>query len=93
MFEALNAMGSVILDPYLLALIFATTILGVIMYLRTGQVVGNAGLLGALLIILLAHVITISTGLAVSSVATKLGYSDSKTLCQGHEYLPERGGQ
>ncbi|MCP5100063.1 MAG: Na-K-Cl cotransporter [Chloroflexi bacterium] len=48
------------------------TILGVIMYLRTGQVVGNAGLIGALLIILLAHVITISTGLAVSSVATNI---------------------
>lgn len=46
------------------------TILGAIMYLRLGQVVGNAGLLGAMLIILLAHVITISTGLAVSSVVT-----------------------
>ena len=40
------------------------------MYLRTGWVVGNAGLGGAILIILLAHVITVSTGLAVSSVAT-----------------------
>ncbi|KAA3665132.1 MAG: Na-K-Cl cotransporter, partial [Chloroflexi bacterium] len=48
------------------------TILGVIMYLRTGQVVGNAGLGGAILIILLAHVITVSTGLAVSSVATNI---------------------
>lgn len=46
------------------------TILGAIMYLRLGQVVGNAGLLGAILIILLAHVITVSTGLAVSSVVT-----------------------
>ena len=46
------------------------TILGAIMYLRTGWVVGNAGLLGAISIILLAHVITISTGLAVSSVVT-----------------------
>lgn len=46
------------------------TILGVIMYLRAGWVVGNAGLGGAILIILLAHVITVSTGLAVSSVAT-----------------------
>ena len=40
------------------------------MYLRTGWVVGNAGLLGALAIILLAHVITVCTGLAVSSIAT-----------------------
>ncbi len=46
------------------------TILGAIMYLRLGQVVGNTGLLGAILIILLAHVITVSTGLAVSSVVT-----------------------
>lgn len=46
------------------------TILGVIMYLRLGQVVGNAGLVGAILIILLAHVITISTTLSVSSIVT-----------------------
>ncbi len=46
------------------------TILGAIMYLRLGQVVGNAGLLGAVLIILLAHVITVTTALSVSSIAT-----------------------
>ena len=46
------------------------TILGAIMYLRLGQVVGNAGLLGAVLIILLAHVITITTALSVSSIST-----------------------
>ena len=46
------------------------TILGAIMYLRTGWVVGNAGFGGAIIIILLAHVITVSTGLAVSSVVT-----------------------
>ena len=46
------------------------TILGAIMYLRTGWVVGNAGLGGAIIIILLAHVITVATGLAVSSVVT-----------------------
>jgi len=46
------------------------TILGTIMYLRTGFVVGNAGMVGAIVIILAAHVITITTGLAVSSVAT-----------------------
>ena len=38
------------------------TILGAIMYLRLGWVVGNAGLVGSLLIIILAHIITISTG-------------------------------
>ena len=46
------------------------TILGAIMYLRLGWVVGNAGLIGALAIILLAHLITICTGLSVSSIAT-----------------------
>ncbi|MDX1613253.1 MAG: amino acid permease [Candidatus Promineifilaceae bacterium] len=48
------------------------TILGVIMYLRLAWVVGNAGVVGAILIILLAHVVTISTGLAVSSIATNI---------------------
>jgi amino acid permease len=46
------------------------TILGVIMYMRLGWVVGHAGLIGAILIILVAHVISVSTGLSVSSVAT-----------------------
>ena len=46
------------------------TILGVVMYLRLGWVVGNAGLAGALLIVLLAHLISVVTGLSVSSIAT-----------------------
>ncbi len=46
------------------------TILGAIMYLREGFVIGNAGLVGGIAIILLAHLITICTGLAVSSIAT-----------------------
>lgn len=48
------------------------TILGVIMYLRLGWVVGNGGLIGAILVILLAHVVTVTTGLAVSSIATNI---------------------
>lgn len=48
------------------------TILGVIMYLRTGWVVGNAGFLGGTLIILLAFGITIATGLSMSAVATNI---------------------
>ncbi len=48
------------------------TILGVIMYLRLGWVVGNAGLLGAILIILLAKAITIATGLSMSSITTNI---------------------
>ncbi len=46
------------------------TILGVIMYLRFGWVVGNAGLSGALVIVVVSHLITASTGLSISSIAT-----------------------
>ncbi len=48
------------------------TILGAVMYLRTGWVVGNAGLLGAWAIILLANAITFCTGLSISTVATNI---------------------
>ena len=42
------------------------TILGVVMYLRFGWVVGNAGLLGALVVVLLSHLITTATGLGIA---------------------------
>ena len=48
------------------------TILGVIMFLREGWVVGNAGLLGAWLIILVAFGITGFTGLSLSSITTNI---------------------
>ncbi|MCD6335492.1 MAG: Na-K-Cl cotransporter [Candidatus Latescibacteria bacterium] len=48
------------------------TILGVIMFLREGWVVGNAGFGGAALIILIARGITICTGLALSSMVTNI---------------------
>ncbi|RMF01867.1 MAG: Na-K-Cl cotransporter [Chloroflexi bacterium] len=48
------------------------TIMGAVMYLRTGWVVGNAGLLGGIAVILLANFITILTGLSISSVATNI---------------------
>lgn len=48
------------------------TILGVIMYLRLGWVVGNAGLLGAWMIILLSFAITICTALSMSSIITNI---------------------
>jgi amino acid transporter len=48
------------------------TILGAIMYLREGWVVGNAGLGGALLIILLANLITFTTALSISAVVTNI---------------------
>jgi len=46
------------------------TILGVIMYMRLPWIVGQAGLWQTIGIILVAHVISISTGLSVSSIAT-----------------------
>ncbi|WP_218919341.1 amino acid permease [Longibacter salinarum] len=48
------------------------TILGVIMYLRTGWVVGNAGLIGSLLVIGLAFGIVTATGLSMSSITTNI---------------------
>ncbi|MDX1611244.1 MAG: amino acid permease [Candidatus Thermoplasmatota archaeon] len=48
------------------------TILGVIMYLRLGWVVGNAGLLGSVGIILLAFTIVACTGLSMSSITTNI---------------------
>ena len=46
------------------------TILGVIMFLRFGQVVGQAGILQAILIILFAKVITSLTVFSLSAIAT-----------------------
>jgi solute carrier family 12 sodium/potassium/chloride transporter 2 len=46
------------------------TILGVILYLRTGWVVGNAGLGGAVAIILVGYAITGSTAMSIASIAT-----------------------
>ena len=48
------------------------TILGVIMYLRLGWVVGNAGLLGAWLIIIMSFAITLTTALSMSSITTNI---------------------
>ena len=48
------------------------TILGVIMYLREGSVVGNAGLAGAWLIISLAFIITTATALSMASITTNI---------------------
>ncbi|HDR73523.1 MAG TPA: amino acid permease [Methanoculleus sp.] len=48
------------------------TILGVILYLRTGWVVGNVGLLGAWMIIVIAFSITTSTALSMSSIISNI---------------------
>ncbi|MCF8364274.1 MAG: hypothetical protein K9H16_00740 [Bacteroidales bacterium] len=61
------------------------TILGVIMYLRLGWVVGQSGLIGAIAIILIAHLISITTGLSISSIAT-----DKKIKVGGIYYMLSR---
>ena len=48
------------------------TILGIILFLRTGWVVGQAGLTGALIIIGIANAISLLTGLSLSSIATSM---------------------
>lgn len=47
-----------------------STILGAVMFLRFGYAVGHTGLLGALLIILLGHLVTVPTALAIAEIAT-----------------------
>jgi amino acid transporter len=61
------------------------TILGVIMYLRLGWVAGVAGVTGIIAIILLAHVISFTTGLSISSIAT-----DKKIKAGGIYYILSR---
>ena len=47
-----------------------STILGAIMFLRFGYAVGNVGLFGAFGIILLGHMVTVPTALAIAEIAT-----------------------
>jgi amino acid transporter len=61
------------------------TILGVIMYLRLPTIVGQAGLWTTLGIILIAHIISITTGLSVSSIAT-----DKKVQAGGTYFMISR---
>ncbi|NOY94527.1 MAG: amino acid permease [Deltaproteobacteria bacterium] len=46
------------------------TILGVVMYLLLGKVTGQAGLGLMLIIVIVAHMLSIATGLSISSIAT-----------------------
>jgi len=50
----------------------ALTILGAMLYLREGWVVGEAGLLGALLVIAAAYAITGTTALSLASIASNV---------------------
>lgn len=62
-----------------------STILGAILFLRFGWAVGNVGLVGTLGIILLGHLITIPTALAVAEIAT-----NQKVLGGGAYYIISR---
>ena len=48
------------------------TILGIILFLRIGWVVGQVGLWGALAIVILANIISLLTGLSLSSISTSM---------------------
>lgn len=48
------------------------TIIGVIYFLRLGWVVGNSGLIGTIIIIVIAHIITISTAFSMSAITTNM---------------------
>ena len=61
------------------------TILGVIMYLRLPWIVGQAGLFSTIGIIVVAHIISVTTGLSVSSIAT-----DKKVRAGGSYYIISR---
>ncbi len=61
------------------------TILGVIMYMRLGWVVAQSGLIAAIAIIVIAHIISVSTGLSISSIAT-----DKKIKTGGIYYMLSR---
>ena len=61
------------------------TILGVIMYLRLPMIVGEAGLWATIGIIIVAHIISVTTGLSVSSIAT-----DKKVEAGGTYYMISR---
>lgn len=61
------------------------TILGVIMYLRLPWIVGQAGLWATIGIIIVAHIISFTTGLSVASIAT-----DKKVKTGGSYYIISR---
>ena len=61
------------------------TILGVIMYMRLPWIVGNGGLWMTLGLVIVAHVVSLTTGLSVSSMAT-----DKRVKAGGSYYILSR---
>lgn len=61
------------------------TILGVIMYLRLPWIVAQGGLYFTIIIIIVAHVVSVTTGLSVASIAT-----DKKVQAGGNYYIISR---
>ena len=47
-----------------------STILGAVMFLRFGYAVGHVGLLGTIFIVLIGHIVTIATAMAIAEIAT-----------------------
>lgn len=76
--KKLGALGGVFMPSIL-------SILGVIMYMRLPWIVGQAGLYAVLGIILVAHIISVSTGLSIASIAT-----DKKVKAGGMYYMISR---
>jgi len=69
------------------------TILGVVMFMRAGFVVGNAGIYGALAILVIAKAITTLTGLSISAIATNTEVKGGGTYYLISRSLgPEFGG-
>jgi amino acid transporter len=62
-----------------------STILGAILFLRFGYAVGHTGFIGAIGIIILGHLVTIPTALAVAEIAT-----NQKVLGGGAYYIISR---
>ena len=58
-----------------------STILGAILFLRFGWAVGNLGFYGVILVIIIGHMVTIPTALAISEIAT------NKRVEGGGEYF------
>ncbi|MCB0281749.1 MAG: amino acid permease [Calditrichaeota bacterium] len=61
------------------------TILGVIMYMRLPWIVGQAGIFTTIGIVLIAHIVSVTTGLSVSSIAT-----DKKVKAGGTYFIISR---